>query len=255
MAIKMEYPTWDVISKGIKVLPDVKQIDPIEYLKLDKAFEEKTNPECVCNNPQYTQDLIGVDIPVLLSQENKASKGIIVILGESPLRTANDKNNDNNIVFGLPYAVHMVMEKPPQSTMYKRIYNKLLSKGYSVYLTDIIKDWWKGRKLDPMDLDVDLFKEELQILQNYYNLSPDKITIVCFGKKAEKAVNKINVGNFISLPHPSKLNWTTWKLRIFEKAVYGKDINYAIKRYPNPSSSTSEDIVSNEVIDEILANI
>ena len=93
------------------------------------------------------------------------------------------------------------------------------------------------------------------IRQNDYNLSPDKITIVCFGKKAEKAVNKINVGNFISLPHPSKLNWTTWKLRIFEKAVYGNDINYAIKRYPNPSSSTSEDIVSNEVIDEILANI
>jgi hypothetical protein len=249
MAIKMEYPTWGVISSKLEVL---NQVNPDEVYK-NTAFDLEENPNPKCNNPKYEQDLVGVDIPVLLSQENKASKGIIVILGESPLRTRNDKDNNNNIIFGLPYAVHMVMEKPPQSTMYKGIYNKLLSEGYSVYLTDIIKDWWKGRKLDPTD--VDLFKEELQILQNDYNLSPDKITIVCFGKKAEKAVNKINVGNFISLPHPSKLNWTTWKLRIFEKAVYGNDINYAIKRYPNPSSSTSEDIVSNEVIDEILANI
>ena len=250
----MEYPTWGVISSKLEVLNQVNPIDPDKVYN-NEAFVQKDNPECVRNNPQYKQELIGVDIPVLLSQENKESKGIIIILGESPLRTANDKNNDNNIVFGLPYAVHMVMKEPPQSTMYKGIYNELLSKGYSVYLTDIIKDWWKGRKLDPTDLDVDLFKEELQILQNYYNLSPDKITIVCFGKKAEKAVNKINVGNFISLPHPSKLNWTTWKLRIFEKAVYSGDINYAKERYPNPSSRTNETIVSNEVIDEILANI
>ena len=110
MAIKMEYPTWDVISKGIKVLPDVKQIDPIEYLKLDKAFEKDSNLKCVCNNPNCQQDLIGVDIPVLLSQENKESKGIIIILGESPLRTNANIVPNNNIVFGLPYAVHMPMD-------------------------------------------------------------------------------------------------------------------------------------------------
>ena len=250
----MEYPTWGVISSKLKVLNQVNPINPVNVYG-NTAFVMPSNPVCVCNNPHCQQNLIGVDIPVLLSQENKESKGIIIILGESPLRTINDKNNGNNIVFGLPYAVHMVMKEPPQSTMYKGIYNELLSKGYSVYLTDIIKDWWKGRKLDPEVLDVSLFKEELQILQNKYNLSPDKITIVCFGKKAEKAINRINVGNFISLPHPSKLNWTTWKLRIFEKAVYGNNINYAKMRYPNPSSRTNETIVSNEVIDEILANI
>ena len=95
----MEYPTWVEISKDIKVLQDVKQIDPIEYLKLDKAFEKDSNLKCVCNNPQYTQDLIGVDIPVLLSKKDKKSKGIIIILGESPLRTKDDKDNNNNIIF------------------------------------------------------------------------------------------------------------------------------------------------------------
>jgi hypothetical protein len=251
MAIKMEYPTWDEISK--KVLGQVNLINPVNvYGNTAFVLDKKTNPKCVCNNPQYTQDLVGVDIPVLLSQVNKASKGIIVILGESPLRTRNDKDDKNNIVFGLPYAVHMDMNNPAQSRMYKKIFNKLLNEGYSIYLTDIIKDWWKGRKLDPMDLDVDLFKEELQILQNYYNLSPDKITIVCFGKKAEKAVNKINVGNFISLPHPSKLNWSIWKLRIFEKAVYKGNPSYAIERYPEPGSPTKENIVVNEIIAEIF---
>jgi hypothetical protein len=133
----------------------------------------------------------------------------------------------------------------------------LLTEGYSIYLTDIIKDWFAGRKLDPSNDDIKLFEKELAILQSHPNT---KISIVVFGKKAQKAIDilKSNATKFpkvIELPHPSKKNWTTWKLRIFEKAVYGNNINYAIKRYPNPSSSTSETIVSNEAIDEILANI
>ena len=253
----MEYPTWGVISKDIKVLQDVKQIDPIEYLKLDKAFEKDSNLKCVCNNPHCQQDLIGVDIPVLLSQKDKKSKGIIIILGESPLRTRNDKDNNNNIIFGLPYAVHMDEDNPPQSRMYKNIFNALLTEGYSIYLTDIIKDWHADRDLDPSKDDIKLFESELVILQNSHPNT--NISIVVFGKKAEGAINKIskrNATNFpkvIELPHPSKKNWTTWKLRIFEKAVYGKGIDYAKKRYPKRSSSTSEEIVSNEVIDEILA--
>ena len=193
----MEYPTWGVISKDIKVLQDVKQIDPIEYLKLDKAFEKDSNPECVCNNPQYTQDLIGVDIPVLLSQVNKASKGIIVILGESPLRTRNDKDDKNNIVFGLPYAVHMDMNNPAQSRMYKKIFNKLLNEGYSIYLTDIIKDWYVDRNLNPSPGDIKLFKSELGILQKSHPNT--NISIVVFGQKAKKAIDILK-GNATDFP-------------------------------------------------------
>lgn len=254
----MEYPTWGVISK--KVLGQVNLINPVNVYG-NTAFvpEKKTNPKCVCNNPQYTQDLVGVDIPVLLSQDNKASKGIIIILGESPLRTRNDKDNNNNIILGLPYAVHMDENNPPQSRMYKNIFNALLTKGYSIYLTDIIKDWYADRVLVPSEGDIELFESELVKLQNSHHNT--NIWIVVFGQKAKDAINKISKRNatdfpkVIELPHPSKKNWTTWKLRIFKKAVYGNDINYAIKRYPNPSSPTNEDIVSNEAIDEILANI
>jgi hypothetical protein len=181
---------------------------------------------------------------------------------------------NNNIVFGLPYAVHMGMGNPPQSRMYKKIFIALLmgsnhiiksedwmeqdnqTVGYSIYLTDIIKDWFAGREMHPSKHDIELFENELGILQKKH----PNIYIVVFGQKAKKAIDilKRNATNFpkvIELPHPSKKNWTTWKLRIFEKAVYGNDINYAKMRYPNPSSRTNETIVSNEVIDEILANI
>lgn len=252
MAIKMEYPTWGKISDLLKVL-----INPVNVYG-NTAFVMHSNPVCVCNNPQYTQDLVGVDIPVLLSQENKASKGIIVILGESPLRTRNDKDNNNNIIFGLPYAVHMRMDNPPQSRMYKNIFNALLTEGYSIYLTDIIKDWYADRDLDPSKVDIKLFESELVILQNSHPNT--NISIVVFGKKAKKAIDilKGNATKFpkvIELPHPSKKNWTTWQLRIFKKAVYGNDIDYAKNIYPDPSSSTNEGIVSDEAIKEILAGL
>lgn len=252
MAIKMEYPTWGKISDLLKVL-----INPVNVYG-NTAFVMHSNPVCVCNNPQYEKDLVGVDIPVLLSQKDKESesRGIIIILGESPLRKEKDKDDNNNIVFGLPYAVHMDMNNPAQSRMYKKIFNKLLNEGYSIYLTDIIKDWYAERVLDPNDDDIKLFESELGILQEKY----PNIYIVVFGQKAKKAIDilKRNATNFpkvIELPHPSKKNWTTWKLRIFEKAVYGNDINYAKKIYPNPSSPTNEDIVSEEALKEILANI
>ena len=94
----MEYPTWDKISKVLKV-SDI--VDPVEVYG-NTALASKNNPQCVCNNrSDYNEKLVGIDIPVLLSQENKESKGIIVILGESPLRSKNDENPNNNIVFGL----------------------------------------------------------------------------------------------------------------------------------------------------------
>lgn len=273
MEIKMEYPTWDEISK--EVLGQVNPINPVNVYG-NTAFVMPSNEVCACHNPKYQQDLVGVDIPVLLSQNNKESKGIIIILGESPLRTNANIVPNKNIVFGLPYAVHMGMGNPPQSRMYKKIFISLLmginhiiksedwmeldnqTEGYSIYLTDIIKDWFAGREMHPSDDDIKLFEKELAILQQSHPNT--KISIVVFGKKAEGAINilKRNATNFpkvIELPHPSKKNWTTWKLRIFEKAVYGNDIDYATDIYPDPSSPTNEDIVSEEALKEILARL
>ena len=61
--------------------------------------------------------------------------------------------------------------------------------------------------------------------------------------------------NILSLPHPSVMNWDAWKLRIFEKAIYSKEVKYAIDLYPNKESATTEDIVATEVVKEILEHI
>jgi hypothetical protein len=44
-------------------------------------------------------------------------------------------------------------------------------------------------------------------------------------------------------------------LRIFEKAVYDKGIDYATGIYPEPDTHTNEDIVSTIAIKEILAGL
>ena len=253
MKINMEYPTWEEISNKLGIS---NIINPLEIYG-DTALTKSENPLCICNNTQYKEDLVGIDIPVLLNKKACNSKGIIVILGESPLRNDDNKVPNNNIVFGLPYAVHMDENTPIQSRMYKQIFNNLLSENYSVYLTDIIKVWWKGVKLDPQQTDIDLFKKELEILQDTYK--PKKIIIVAFGKKAEKAIKTLEIESAICLPHPSKLNWSTWKLKIFEKAVYSNNPSYATNFYPTEETPTSEEtiieVVTTEINDRLSHNV
>ena len=60
----------------------------------------------------------------------------------------------------------------------------------------------------------------------------------------------------IEMPHPSQQNRNNWKLHIFAKAIYDKeDFRYAKERYPNEDSPTSEVIVANEAVAEILEKI
>jgi hypothetical protein len=122
----------------------------------------------------------------------------------------------------------------------------LLNNGYSIYLTDIIKVWWEGKKLKVEEFDVGLFNDELKSIDK-------NAIIVAWGKRAADKLKKMN-RPFLQLPHPSQQNWNNWKLRIFEKALYDGDkgIDYAKKLYPDKNSTTSEFIVANEVVKEIL---
>ncbi len=75
---------------------------------------------------------------------------------------------------------------------------------------------------------------------------------MAWGKRAKEKLEKMG-RQFIQLPHPSQQNWNNWKLRIFEKAVYHKGEDYAKKLYPDEEfSTTSEVIVANEAVKEIL---
>ncbi|MBR6190014.1 MAG: hypothetical protein IKQ59_13855 [Prevotella sp.] len=188
---------------------------------------------------------VGIDIPVLLKQDGIESKGTICIVGESALREIKDFKTTNDILLGTPYAVHQGFNCPLQCNVYKKIFSDLLKAGYSLYLTDIIKIWWKDKNLK-IDKDVDeaFLKKELA------KIGSDAI-IVALGKKAADGLEKMGY-KFICLPHTSRQNWNNWKLKIFMKAVFEEGVDYAKKLYPCIESKTNEVIVANEAVKEIL---
>ena len=261
----MSYPTW----QGIKKLLDVQFDDPESFgekplTKVNVPIYSKINGDIIMEYKENTP--CGIDIPVLLEPETKTESGdvkpLIVILGESALRTKEELEYikgeaSNNVILGTPYAIHL-QKCPPKCGVYRKIFDAILKEEYPIYITDIIKIWWKGKKgnlLIPNALDIGVFRKELEKLKSYYG----KCVFVTWGNKAkiglQKVLGNVTDENILSLPHPSVMNWDAWKLRIFEKAIYSKEVKYAIDLYPNKESATTEDIVATEVVKEILEHI
>ncbi len=195
-----------------------------------------------------SHEFVGIDIPVLLCPNPKGeSIKTIVIVGKSPLRDTKNSANKNSILLGTPYAVHQQFDCPPQCNVYKKIFNGLLSKGFSLYLTDIIKVWWKDKTLKVEKEDMDLFKEEMKLIEG-------ELIYVAWGKNAKEGLKKMGYKP-IELPHPSKQNWEKWKLKIFEKAVFSNNLTYATSIYPSPKDTTTDSIVAKEALIEIEEGI
>lgn len=259
----MDYPTWNEIEGLLGVTfkdlvnsfggkPIEKKNKPI-YSNIDVNIIEKYEESTPC----------GIDIPVLLKPKPETNKPLIVILGESALRNQKeleDITNDasNNVILGTPYAIHL-KECPPKCGVYRKIFDAILEKGYPIYLTDIIKIWWEGKKdslLVPKDLDTDVFKKELDILKNEIN---NNIIIVAWGEKPKDALQKkfnmIPDVEFLPLPHPGQKNWNAWKLRIFEKAVFSGDLQYATRLYGKDPDGEDNKTTAEKVAGEAVQSI
>ncbi len=259
----MSYPTWNEIKE---LLDDDKFNDP------EKSFGDK--PIEKGNDPIYSKikgDIIkeykkstpcGIDIPVLLTPESKTDKPLIVILGESALRNEAElenikdpQNAPSNVILGTPYAIHL--EKcPPKCGVYRKIFDAILKKGYSIYLTDIIKVWWKDKELVPEEnLDIKVFNMELNKLKEIYK----DIVIVAWGKKPKDALQKkfnmIPNVDFLPLPHPGQKNWDAWKQRIFEKAVFSKNLEYATNLYGKKPDGKDNKTTAEKVAIEAVKSI
>lgn len=248
----MEFPTWvEIISKELKVNgADLKLFG-------DKPLA-KNNLVYATINRTVGETPYGIDVPILL-KPNGESKGLIIILGESALRTDDEigeikQKPSFNTILGTPYALHF-KKCPPKCAVYRIIFDALLKEGYSLYITDIIKVWWKGKKgnmLVPDDLDINIFKQELQQFKNPI--------IVAWGKKSQDALKhrleKKPDTDFLPLPHPGVNNWDSWKLRIFMKAVFNNNLEYAKKIYGKgpigKETKTDEKIVANEAVRSII---
>ena len=263
---RMKYPTWNEIKKLLGVQFDepkpfgnnplsIEEGNDSIYSNIDVNIIEKYEESTPC----------GIDIPVLLKPKPETNKPLIVILGESALRSEAElkdikdpKNPPSNVILGTPYAIHL--EKcPPKCGVYRKIFDAILEKGYPIYLTDIIKIWWKGKKdslLVPKDLDIVVFKNELDILKKEIN---NNIIIVAWGEKPKDALQKkfnmIPDVEFLPLPHPGQKNWNAWKLRIFEKAVFSGKLEYATSLYGKKPDGKDNKTTAEKVAIEAVKSI
>ena len=257
---RMEYPTWNEIKGLLGVQfdkPDLFGKNPLsinkEHDPIYSYIKEEDNEKTPC----------GIDIPVLLKPEPETDKPLIVILGESALRNKKELEDitngaSNNVILGTPYAIHL-KECPPKCGVYRKIFDAILEKGYPIYLTDIIKIWWEGKKdslLVPNDLDIDVFKKELDILKKERN---NNIIIVAWGEKPKDALQKkfnmIPDVEFLPLPHPGQKNWNAWKLRIFEKAVFSGKLEYATNLYGKKPDGKDNKTTAEKVAIEAVKSI
>lgn len=244
----MSYPTWEKISQMLAV----ENVAP-------KAWGDQGNaPLYSVIKKDGVETPCGIDIPILLEPNNKTKDQLIIILGESALRSKEELDKikaPNNVILGTPYAIHL-KECPPKCGVYRKIFDAILEKGYPIYLTDIIKIWWEGKKgnmLVPDVLDINIFKQELQQFKNPI--------IVAWGETAQNGLEKVrkdskDVLPSLSLPHPGQRNWNAWKLRIFEKAVFSKNLEYATRLYgedPNgDENKTTAEKVAGEAVRSII---
>lgn len=184
------------------------------YLGKDAHLE---NYQC-----EESEDIKGFDVPVLIKSHNSNNKKLMIIVGESPLRNGTEKG----LLVGFPFAVDYTMRKPPQCDVYKELFNELLE-DYDLYITDIIKVWEKIEKLTVGENDRDILDEELEILRGMY----DDIHILLMGSNAKKW--DIDYDNCIEIPHMSRQNWNTWRIKIYEDAF---------RKLINDGKITKEDI-------------
>lgn len=247
--ITMSFPTWNDISQELGITTfSIENFGNKPYSKKDPLWGIY-----VTNNIFNKDTKYGIDIPVLLEPQTKNDK-VIMILGESALRKKNQLQDlDYNVFLGTPYAVHLTGDNYPKDCeVYKLIFDGLLEKGYSLYLTDIIKVWSPDMKMQPGENDISIFRKELN------NLTID--CIITFGNTAKKALeslrnqSQVNFPKVIELLHPCKNAWIHWKLKIFEDAVFKKDISYAKKYYK--LNETGHTIPKNEMTPaEIVAKV
>ena len=190
-----------------------------EWLKNEQhCYLEKNTPlenyKCKNYKCKESEDIKGFDVPVLIKSRNGQNKGLMIIVGESPLRNGTE----NGLLVGFPFAVDYKNE-PPQCAVYKKLFNELL-KDYDLYITDIIKVWSKSKSknLKVTKDDNDVLNLELGTLSNMYD---NKIHILLMGNNAQKwkikyeesLIRKITE---IKIPHMSQQNWHTWRIKKYE---------------------------------------
>jgi hypothetical protein len=177
--------------------------------------------------------LIGIDLPIMLSNETEEFDKTIMIVGEDPLRKDKDfKNRKSEVVIGTPYAFHSKYYREKRTKVYWKVVEHIISKGFRVYLTDIFKVWVEGEKkklffkADDEKFFIDLLQKEIEIL------NPD--LLITFGNKSRDFVTaKISYPESKQLffPHPTGSNNSIWSQILNEKATNDAKIQHLTNEF------------------------
>lgn len=217
----IDYNTLALLEEYLKGIYQ-HEIDLLPYAdNMGRLVGQYRDPVANCTiNYIKVNSTTGIDIPVLVSEKH-SSKGTIVIVAQDPLRSKKDKMLEgcdfDYPIIGTPFGLHYNVDVCPQTSVYRKILQRLLDERYSVYLTDAHKIYTqdKKKKLDK--------KKEIALLKKEFGEN-NPICIITLGSTAKEYINATNcsVKPILNLLHPAQTNWDHWRQWIFEQAFSGK---------------------------------
>ena len=202
--MRMTFPTQGIVEKCLtKIFPGL----PNNSLNMPVSI--------IGNVPEYHQGsgsygtlpvsvntIIGIDIPILLTNDDMEGKETVAIVAQDPLRNINDVMLRRFMPFrqpivGTPFAFHYASQLYKQTEVYRSIISGLLAKGYKVYITDIL---------------IKNDKENLYVEGLINEIKPDYVILM--GKQAQnkfKRIKDMYKDTYpICVPHPSAAANGAW---------------------------------------------
>ncbi len=192
-------------------------------------------------NVYNKSDIWGIDIPVLINNDNDKAQKVVVIIGQDPLRNIKEFGI-NNCIVGTPYALHMG-QNYSKGAFGRKLVNQIISSTqYSVYCTDLLKFYSAnniGNKqfsnLNSFISDTNLMNDAIKLLQNELGQINEVFgihQIIVFGdglkQKLNEIISKYNVKYY---PHFACRPKTGWY--IYPGVASGKHdviINHVLKQ-------------------------
>ncbi len=235
--MKMTFPTQGIVEDCLnKIFSGLPASSLSSSITIFGNIPEYHNaPGAYGTLPVHVSQITGIDIPILLTNDDKEDKETVVIVAQDPLRSIKDPMLkpfipfDKSIV-GTPFAFHYELQYYKQTEVYRLIVDGLLKKGYNVYITDIWKCWDKSKTYRGLwkkgNPHFDCLVEEIDEIKPNY--------VILMGKQAQNNFKKIKFTykqpKLICVPHPSAAANGAWVRQIGKCDIKTK-ANYIIKQF------------------------
>ena len=150
--MRMTFPTQGIVEKCLtKIFPGLPNNSlnkPVSIIGNVPEYHQK--PGFYGTLPVPINTITGIDIPILLTNDDMEGKETVVIVAQDPLRNIKDDMLQpfypfQQPIVGTPFAFHYASQLYKQTEVYRSIISGLLAKGYKVYITDIWKCWDKDK--------------------------------------------------------------------------------------------------------------